>query len=164
MEKVLYLCIVVCFYAMQLHAEDNKCEKLMQELRDSNTVCCIGYGYSSNKEIAEEQAANKAKKALLEILCDSVAKICYHVEVLQDERGEFLSILYFDKEDYPSKFYFHKEGILNNIIIQCQRCTRKKDRKYEASCVMSAPRKEFSRASNCVMFQILMKMSDYLDR
>lgn len=94
----------------------------------------------------------------MEVLCDSVANICCHVEVLQDERGEFLSIQYFNEEESPGIFYFHKEGFWNNIIIQCRECTRKKDGSYEASCVMSALKKESPRASDCVMFQILMLM------
>lgn len=158
MNRFIYLCIVVCFYALQLHAGDNRCERVAQELRDSNTVCCIGYGHSTKKKIAKAQAEEKAKEALLEVLRDSVAKICYHVEVQKDERGDFLSIQYFKKSETPRKFYFHEEGILNDIKIQCKECRRKKDGEYEASCVMSSPTKEFSRASSIVMFQIMMIM------
>lgn len=157
MKEVLYLCIAVCLYAMPLRAEDNKCEKVVQELKDSNVVCRIGYGQNPKKKKAVAQAELKAKKALLDVLCDSVAQICNHVEVQQDERGEFLSIQYFNKKEIPRKFFFHKEGILNDITIQCRECRRRKDGEYEASCVMSAPKDDFSRASNIVMFQILMQ-------
>jgi len=162
MNKILYLCIAVCLYAMPMYAENKKCEECVKELSDSNVVCRIGYGYSTKKKEAEAQARNKAKDALLEVLRDSVAKICYRVEVQRDKKEEYLKIKYFRNKDITTKFYFHEEGVLNNIQIHCQECVRKKDGEYEASCVMSAPTKEFSRASDVVMFQILSIMSEDL--
>ena len=163
MKRVLYLCIAFCLSAMPLWAESNKCERCVKKLENSNVVCKIGYGHSTNKKIAEAQAERKAKGTLLEVLRDSVAVICYHVEVRRDAEGEYLSIKYFSEEEEGTKYYFHEDGLLNRITIRCRECVRKKNGVYEASCVLSAPKEEFSRASNIVMFQILNIMACYIE-
>ena len=161
MKEVFYLCIALCLFTMPLCAESSKCEKCVTELEDSNVVCKIGYGHSTNRKIAKEQAKSKARDALLEVLRDSVAEICRHVEVQSDAEGEYLSIKYFSEEEECTKYYFHEDGFLNHIKTRCREWVRKKDGVYEASCVLSAPKEEFSRASNFVMFQILNIMADY---
>lgn len=165
MNKFLYLCFTLCFSCMVLHARSSKCEGCVRALRDSNVVCKIAYGYSTDRKKAETQAKNKARRALLKELCDSVAEICHQVEVKRDAEGEYLRIKYFSEEEKGTKYYFHEDGILNHIKIRCRDCVlNKKNGKYEACYVLSAPKEEFSRASDIVMFQILKIMSYYQEQ
>ena len=140
--------------------ENRSCTKCAEALNDSVNICKIGYGLSRNKLEAAAMAKIEARDALLDELRDSVALICRQVDVMRDDEGEFLSIKYFNKNETPTKYYFHADNILKNVTILCEECTRNEMREYHACCVLCAPRDDFSRASNIVMFQILGMMSE----
>jgi len=141
-----------------LHAEQNPCSECAMELTDSVSIRKVGLGYDRNKLKAETIAYSAARDSLLAELRDSVAMICVEVEVMRDESGEYLSIKFFSKDEEPTRYYFSEDGILTNIKVLCKESVCERKKKYKACCVLSAPKEDFSRASNVVMFHILKMM------
>lgn len=161
MKRFLYICIALSLSVSVSAVEINHCTECANELNDSATISKIGYGHSRNRSKAVAMAKTEARNALLDVLRDSVAQICYQVEVQRDDDGEFLNIKYFNKKEDPTKYYFWGDSILTDVMIRCEECARDGRHEYKACCVLSAPREDFSRASNIVMFQILRMMSSF---
>lgn len=147
MKKFLYICIALALSVSVSAVEINHCIECTNELNDSVTISKIGYGHSRNRSEAVAMAKTEARSALLDVLRDSVAQICYLVEVQHDEDGEFLNIKYFNKKEDPTKYYFQGDSILTNVTVRCEECAREGKQEYKACCVLSAPREDFSRAS-----------------
>lgn len=161
MKKFIYICVALALSVSVSAVENNHCPECTDELNDSINICKIGFGQSRNKLEAAAMAKIEARDALLEVLRDSVALICCQVEVKRDNDGEFLSIKYFNKKEHPTKYYFREDSILTNVAVRCEECARDGKKEYKACCILSAPREDFSRASNIVMFQILGMMSSF---
>ena len=159
--RTILIClgIALCVPIITVHAEQNPCKECATEKTDTINIRKIGYGYSKDRLEAEALAQIAARDSLLEVLRDSVAMICYNVEVMRDTEGDYLNIQYFSKNEKPTKYYFKDDGILTNITVLCKESVREEKKKYKACCVLSAPGGDFSRASNIVMFQILSMMS-----
>lgn len=144
-----------------LHAEQNPCSECAMELADSVNITKVGFGYDRNKLKAETLAYIAARDSLLAEMRDSVAMICVEVEAKQDKSGEYLSIKFFSKDEEPTRFYFQEDGILTSIKVLCKESVCEGKKKYKACCVLSAPKEDFSHASNVVMFRILQMMSSF---
>lgn len=157
----VYLCFALLFSVRALHAEQNLCRECMEESKDTINIIKMGVGFGKNQSEAESLAQIAARDSLLEELRDSVALICSEVEIKKYADGEYLAIKYFDKNEQPTKYYFREDSILTTTTIMCQQCVREGKKRYKACCVLSAPRAEFSRASNIVMFQILTIISSF---
>ena len=161
--RTILICIGIALLmsGLTLHAEQNPCMECIAEKTDTINIRKIGYGYSKDRLKAEALAQIAARDSLLEVLRDSVAMICYSVEVKRDAEGDYLRIKYFNKKEKPTKYYFMNDGILTNITVLCQESVCDEKKKYKACCVLGAPEKDFSRASNTVMFEILCMMSSF---
>lgn len=159
--SLLFFCIAFSRSVMTLHAEQSPCSKCAE--RDTIDIRKTGLAYSKSQTKAEELAQQTARDSLLEVLRDSVATICAEVEVKHDKSGEYLSIKFFSKNEEPSRYYFTQDGILTDINVVCKESVCVEKKKYKACCVLSAPRKDFTRAANAVMFQILGQMSMFMN-
>lgn len=128
-----------------------------------DTACVVrtGYGQSESWAKAEAIAQKAARNALLLVLRDSVAVICHEVRVFREGKEEYLQIKYFTDDDPPSKYYFHEDDVLNDITVVNKECVLEKNKRYKARCVLSAPRADFSRASDIVFLRILKILSNY---
>ena len=160
---LINLWITLFVSGMTIHAEQNLCAECRTEQTDSVNIRKVGFGYGKNKAKAEEIAQQAARDSLLEMLRDSVATICAEVEVKSDKSGEYLSIKFFSKNEEPTRYYFIEDGILTNINVICKESVCEEKKKYKACCVLSAPKKDFTRAANVVMFQILGRMSMFMN-
>ena len=161
MKRLLCIFIAMLFIMTTLCARQYEKAESVPVQKDTINVVKVGYGHSEKRAKAKALALEAANDSLLLVLRDSVAPICKEVKVCRDEKGEYLQIKFFTNKEQPSKFYFHEEGILNNITVVHKECVRGEDKRYKAECVLSAPREEFSRASNIVMFHILEIMSSF---
>lgn len=160
-HALLVLGIALSLSVATLHAGQNPCSECAMELADSVNITKVGFGYDRNKLKAEELAYNAARDSLLAELRDSVAMICVEVELKQDKSGEYLNIKFFSKNEEPTRYYFQEDGILTSIKVLCKESACEEKKKYKACCVLGAPKEDFSRASNVVMFHILQKMSSF---
>lgn len=162
--KIHNLIIGIAFslFVMTLHAEQNLCAECLTEQTDSVNIRKVGLGYSKSQAKAEELALQAARDSLLEVLRDSVGMICNEVEVKRDKSGEYLSIKFFSKDEEPTRYYFVEDGILKDVSVLCKESVCEGKKKYKACCVLSAPKKDFTRAANVVMFQILNRMSFFM--
>lgn len=160
---LINLCFALFMSVMTIHAEQNLCAECRTEQTDSVNIRKVGFGYGKNKAKAEELAQQAARDSLLQVLRDSVATICAEVEVKSDKSGEYLSIKFFSKNEEPSRYYFAQDGILTDINVACKESVCEEQKKYKACCVLSAPEKDFTRAANVVMFQILGRMSMFMN-
>lgn len=160
---LINLWIALFVSVMTIHAEHNLCAECITEQADTVNIRKVGFGYEKNKAKAEELAQQAARDSLLEVLRDSVATICAEVEVKSDKSGEYLSIKFFSKNEEPSRYYFAQDGILTDINVVCNESVCDGKKKYKACCVLSAPEKDFTRAANVVMFQILGQMSMFMN-
>lgn len=160
---VINFCIALFMSVMTIHAEQNLCAECRTEQTDSVNIRKVGFGYEKNKAKAEELAQQAARDSLLEVLRDSVATICAEVEVKSDKSGEYLSIKFFSKNEVPSRYYFTQDGILTDINVVCKESVCVEKKKYKACCVLSASKKNFTRAANAVMFRILGQMSMFMN-
>lgn len=160
-HTLFVLGIVFFLSVTTLHAEHNPCSECAMELADSVNITKVGFGYGKNKSKAEELAYFAARDSLLAELRDSVAMICVAVEIKQDKSREYLNIKFFSKDEEPTRYYFHEDGILTSIKVLCKESICEGKKKYKACCVLSAPKEDFSHASNVVMFRILQMMSSF---
>lgn len=160
-HALLVLGIALFLSVTTLHAGQNPCSECTMEFADSVSITKVGLGYDKNKSKAETLAYNAARDSLLAELRDSVAMICVEVEVKQYKSGEYLNIKFFSKNEEPTRFYFQEDGILTCIKVLCKESVCEGKKRYKACCVLSAPKEDFSRAANVVMFRILQMMSSF---
>lgn len=160
-HTLLVLGIAFFLSVTTLHAEQNPCSECAMEFADSVNITKVGFGYDKKKLKAETLAYNAARDSLLAELRDSVAMICVEVEVKQDKSGEYLNIKFFSKDEEPARYYFQEDGVLTDIKVLCKESVCEGKKKYKACCVLSAPKEDFSRASNVVMFRIIQMMSSF---
>lgn len=161
MSRVLYICIMMSFYMTALYARLDVKAEGMSAQKDTTCVVKTGYGQSESRAKAEAIAQKAARNALLLVLRDSVAVICHEVRVFREGKEEYLQIKYFTDDDPPSKYYFHEDDVLNDITVVNKECVLEKNKRYKARCVLSAPRADFSRASDIVFLRILKILSNY---
>ena len=147
------------FMATLCVGQDKKVEG-MSAPNDTTCVIRDGFGQSESRAKAEALALKAARNALLLVLRDSVAVICHEVKVFRDSKDEYLQIKYFNDDEPPTKFYFHENGVLNDITVVHKECVLEKNKRYKARCVLSAPQADFSSASDIVFFQILNILSN----
>lgn len=160
-HNLFVLGIAFFISVMTLHAEQNPCSECAMEFADSVSITKVGLGYDKNKLKAEALAYIVARDSLLAELRDSVAMICVEVEVKKDKSGEYLNIKFFSKNEEPTRYYFQEDDILTSIKVLCKEGVCEGKKKYKSCCVLSAPKEDFSRASNVVMFRILQMMSSF---
>ena len=146
---------------MTLHAEQNPCSECAMVFADSVNITKVGFGCDRSKLKAEELAYIAARDSLSAELRDSVAMICIEAELKQYKSGEYLNIKFFSKNEEPTRYYFQEDDILTSIKVLCKESVCEGKKKYRACCVLSAPKEDFSRAANVVMFRILQMMSSF---
>ena len=112
-----FICIVMSLFRTVSCAGQNEKTEGLSEPKDTTYVVKTGYGQSESRAKAEALAQKAARNALLLVLRDSVTVICHEVRVFRDAKEEYLQIKYFTDDEPPSKYYFHEDGVLNDITV-----------------------------------------------
>lgn len=153
----ILLAAVTSIYAQQ--SREAVCEACEQTaLMTDSTICRSGYGCAQTQAEADSIAMNNARVELVNLLRDSIAAICYKAEAVRNDVGEYIEYQLFSDQAVTKQFFFANEGILAETPIVCRNTIQDKEGKYHSCCVLEAKRKELSRGSNMIMFEILQRM------
>ena len=161
MRKAILIAILLAA-AMQLVAQQSReavCEACEQTaLMTDSTICRSGHGCAQTQAEADSIAMSNARGELVNLLRDSIAAICYKAEAVRNDVGEYIEYQLFSDQAVTKQFFFANEGILAETPVICRKTIQDKDGKYHSCCVLAAKRKELSRGSNMIMFEILQRM------
>lgn len=163
MRKTIILGLLLSGMFMFAESREVVCEACEQAVQmTDSTISRIGNGCAATQQEADSIAFRNARAELVNLLRDSIAEICYKVAVVRKAGEEYIEYQMFSDQPEQKTFFFAQEGILAETPIICRNSIQDKDGRYHSCYVLETKRKELSKGSTIIMFEILERMPFFL--